>query len=149
MASSSSTTKSFFTSGLLMMGIIFWGPRCSRLQYRCWNPRCFLVEHFTNLSDQNVFGERLVEQVHAFFEDAVAGDETVGVARHVKHFHVRALGVEVIGQGAAVHARHYDVGEQQMNGAIKTLGYLRGFFTVGGDQDAEAVLEQEGASQFS
>src|SRR5207249_9380997 len=55
-------------------------------------------------------------------EDAVVHDRVVSVTRHEEHLGVRAYRGELLGELAAAHLRHDDVGEHQIDLTRVLLG---------------------------
>ena len=51
-----------------------------------------------------------------WIQGAVMADHVFGVARHVEHSRVGPRRGNLVGQFTPVHARHDDVGQQQVNG---------------------------------
>src|SRR5690349_5382927 len=69
--------------------------------------------------DRKVGGrKRLLEVRRAGVEDAVADDSLVGIPRHVERSQGRDPGGEPLGQLAAVHPGHDEIGEEQVDGLM-------------------------------
>src|ERR1700723_4144881 len=122
MASSSSTTKSFSMANFLLTtrsDVV-----CDKSGRRDWSGRQFLtgIEDFANLAQKNVFGEGVVKKMGARIENAVARDEAVRIAGHVENTHARLTGKQVFGEDTAVHPRHDDIVEDQVERALDLGG---------------------------
>src|SRR6266436_1944913 len=99
--------------------------------------RC--AEDLVDLEGQRVRREGLGEEGHARAQDAVADDGIIGIAGHVEHFHIRTQGLEPLGELAAAHLRHDDVGDHEVDGALVALADLERLDAVAGLEDIVAV----------
>src|SRR4051812_38365039 len=98
------------------------------------------IEHFAHLALQVAKVEGFLEQANPCIQRAVLPDYVFGVAGHVKHFHVRANFTNALGQLAAVHAWHDDVGQQKMDGSFMRYRDLHRDGPVCGLDDAIPLL---------
>ena len=71
-----------------------------------------------------------------------------GVTRHEQHLEIPALGGKLQRKLAAIHARHHDVGQQQINAFEEVLGKLNGFAGVCGGQDGVAPRFQDSGREL-
>ena len=84
------------------------------------------VEHLAHLPDDRVRRERLLQERHARVEHAVVHDRIVGVARRVEH---RRLGMALLQHRRhrpAAHLWQHDVGQDQMDRPVVSLGEFDG-----------------------
>ena len=97
------------------------------------------VEHLADLAQERVRRERFLKERHAGLQHAMVDDRVVGVALGEEQLHLRPLGHELLGEPASAHARHHDVGQQELNFGRKIVGNQQCFAAVRGCQHLVAV----------
>src|SRR5439155_259081 len=83
--------------------------------------------------------EVLLQELRVLIAGAMVQDEIVRVAGHVEHLHLRAAWHELLGELAAVHARHDHVGQEQMDRFRLPIGDRQRLRTMTGLQHGVAV----------
>ena len=88
---------------------------------------------------------------HPHTVPTVVGDDVVGIARHVEHFHFRIPGRQALGELRGAQPGHDHVGEQQVDGAVQAPHELTGLQPVLGfpDDFDFRVIRQKGPQPFS
>src|SRR5258708_7602922 len=83
------------------------------------------VEHLPHLAGQAVRHEGLLEERDAGVQHALAYHRIVGIARRVEHLHAGPLGRQALGELAAAHAGHHDIGHKDIDPAVGAGGELQ------------------------
>src|SRR5215467_2308185 len=74
-----------------------------------------LVQHRSNLSQERLESERLVQKRNASSVHATVQNHSVGVAGHEKYLHLGTNDRQPLRQFAAVHLWHYQIAQQQVD----------------------------------
>ena len=77
------------------------------------------------------------------------GNETVGIAGHVKDAHSGLARRELFGEGPAVYSGHDDIGEQEIKVDSGTGGDFQRFFPATRGQNAKSGSFQKALGQFA
>src|ERR1700722_5365653 len=101
------------------------------------------VENVAYLANQDFLGEGLVEQERAFFEHAVSRDEAVGIAGNVENFEFWLFAEQAIGQRAAVHSRHDDICDEEIDRTAMKFRDAECFFTARSRDNLESVIGEK------
>src|SRR5262249_1961687 len=88
------------------------------------DPGRAVVQHLAELAQQRVRAHGLLEEGEPFVEHAVVDDRVARVAGLVEHAGVRPGPGEGLRERAPAHARHHDVGQQQVDRARERLRHL-------------------------
>jgi hypothetical protein len=83
-----------------------------------------LAQRPVDPGEQGGLGEGLLEDVDLRAVRAMAGEDRLGVARHVQHGHAGPVLVHPLGHICAEHLRHDHVGEQQVDAMGRVGGVL-------------------------
>jgi len=102
-----------------------------------------LAQCLVDPGQQGGLGERLLEDVHLRAVRAMAGQNRLGVARHVQHGQAGAVLLHALGNIGAEHLRHDHVGQQQVDAVARVGGVLDRSGAGAGLVDAVAVTGQD------
>src|SRR5580700_8582022 len=72
------------------------------------------IEGAADLRGQLIYGKWLRQKCGAAIQDSVVQDSAAHVAGRIEHLDIRPLVLDPSGQRVAVHARHDDIGEEQL-----------------------------------
>src|SRR5690242_1065826 len=75
----------------------------------------FAVKDFTEFAHQGLFGERLLDEIDPFVQDAVVHNGVTRISRHIDNPHLRMRGPEPASQVSSIHPRHDHVCEKKMD----------------------------------
>ncbi len=73
------------------------------------------LQGLTQLPPQVFHRERFLDEVHAFVQHTVMGDDVGGIAGHEQPLEIRIVGEQIAGQLPAIHLGHDHVGHQQVD----------------------------------
>ena len=85
------------------------GPREKGLTDRRILPLLRGIEHLADFDRQLVLSEGFLQEAQARIEYALAEQDILGVARHVKHLDLRSQRRQTLGQFPATHPGHHHI----------------------------------------
>src|SRR5882762_500439 len=115
----------------------------------CWSAsgRFWTVQHLSDLPRQRVRHERLLEEGDAGVQDALADHRVVCITGRVEYLHAGPLRGQPLGELAAAHAGHHDVGHEDIDPAAVAGGELQRGRPVGGLEHPVAACLEATAGQ--
>jgi hypothetical protein len=107
------------------------------------------VNDLPHLTGQGLRRERLLKESGFRIQYSVMDNGVVGIAGYIQHLHYGAQGFHFLGQFAAIHAGHNDIGDKDMHRTLMPTAHLQRLIAVMRFKHRIPVITQDRSCQIA